>query len=41
MENVPFFVSKNYQSFDENIIFRFIFLERIYVPKFPSDLFPQ
>ena len=28
MVNVPFFVSKNYQSFDENMIFRFIFLER-------------
>ena len=41
MGNVPFFVFKNYQSFDENMIFRFIFLGKIYVPKFPSDLFLQ
>jgi len=28
MGNVPFFVSKKYQSFDENLISRFTFFER-------------
>ncbi len=28
MENLPFFVSKKYKTFDENLISRFTFLER-------------